>query len=478
MGRVNNLIIVQRSKTLPDNLRTVFRNEGYFSNTAFNAKAVLQKIDELKLAYIVVDCGEEAGEAQATLRELLSESEVALFPVVLMSSADEDPPEELCSKFLNLTTLSYPVYSHEVLDVLKQFDRDLDLYIEKLAKIAPERVPENIPPPIEEEPGADPLAFQDDFSGAIFSKFDDFELHAKPLGGALFCQEVTFDLLEVRSLVPKNPGHKELLDDVIASVPKNVHKDIFSRILIGGQTSSVLPVSDELLEVGLLAMYALPSGFAEKIGLFSINYLNPGYNPVRDEVSKFMNLSADFAAAGLPEMTAPLIREMAGIIGGKQKAKDTEESILASTLVAADLADRACREKGAWHPRLTYVFMSKLFRGDFSYLHPTSLALLLKFLGETISNTTPVHLVPKHLRGNTKYLNEHKRARKAEVSDGEQKLPIARLLPGMRLSRPVVGYDGATLLPEEVVLDEDMILRLWRLSTVKILNTPVIIYTQ
>ena len=122
MGRVNNLIIVQRTKSLPDNLRTVLRNEGYLSNIAFNAKAVLEKIDELKLAYIVVDCGEDAGEAQATLRELLSEPEVALFPVVLMSAAEQAPPEDLCSRFLSLTTLSYPVYAHEVLEVLKKTD--------------------------------------------------------------------------------------------------------------------------------------------------------------------------------------------------------------------------------------------------------------------------------------------------------------------------------------------------------------------
>ena len=478
MGRVNNLIIVQKSKALPDNLRTVLRTEGYLSHTAFNAKAVLQKIDELNLAYILIDCGEDAGEANAILRELLSEPEVPLFPVVLMSSAEDEPEDDLCSRYLSLTTLSYPVFAHEVLDTLKELDTNLDLYIEKLKKAAPERVPANIPPPLEQDELTDPLVFPEDFSGAVFSKFDEFELHGKPLGGALFCQQVTYDLLEVRHLTPKHNAHKEVLEDVIASVPKRVHRDIFSRVLIGGQTSSVLPVSEELLEVGLLALYALPAGFSEQISAFSVNYLNPRYETVREDVARLMNLSADFASTSLPETTASLIREMSGLIAGGKKAKDTEESLVASTLVAADLADRACRQNGAWHPRLTYVFLSKLFRGEFKHLHPTSIAIVLKFLGETISNATPLHLMPKNLRGNSKYLNDHLNARKITVEDGEQKLPIARLAPGMRLSRPVICYDGVMLLPEDVVLDEDIILRLWRLSSVKILNTPVVVFAQ
>lgn len=477
MNRVDNLIIVQKSAALPDNLRTVFRNAGYLTHTAFNAQAVFEKIDKIKLAYIIVDCGDELGMAERALKELLQVREVPLFPIVFMRAEDDKPPKEIFEKFLSLNTLTYPCDSEQVLGLLKQLDKDLDTYIERLKKVAPELVPDKIPELVEEiEPVAAQVEFPTGFAGAVFSKFDEFRLHEKPLGGALFCQEVTHDLLDVRHLVPRNAEYRKSLETIMKNLPPEAHKNVYSRVLIGGQTTSVLPVSEELQEAGLLALYALPAGFTSNVQLFSINYLNPLLAPAREDVARLLLQSADFASGELSKQTAPLIKEMSELITGTTAARDDDQSLIASMLVAADLADRACRENGSWHPRLTYVFLSKLYRGEFSQLHPASLAILLKFLGETISNSEPDHLIPKKIRYNKTLLEKHKLTKKQEVDRDERKIPIARLTPGMRLSRPIVGYDGRLVLQENVVLDQDMILRIWRLASVKIMNTPIVVF--
>ena len=60
-----------------------------------------------------------------------------------------------------------------------------------------------------------------------------------------------------------------------------------------------------------------------------------------------------------------------------------------------------------------------------------------------------------------------------KVQAGESKVTLSALQPGMRLMRPVVSTDGTLLLPENVVLDDDIIWKLWRLAAIKPLYTPV-----
>jgi hypothetical protein len=114
--------------------------------------------------------------------------------------------------------------------------------------------------------------------------------------------------------------------------------------------------------------------------------------------------------------------------------------------------------------------------GEFNRLHPSSLAIVLKFLGETIGGTYPNHLLPRKIRSNKTLYAAYEANREQTVDDGEKKVALNALSPGMRLSRPLRSYDGNTLLSEDVILDQDMIARLWRLASIRILNTPVVVY--
>ena len=43
------------------------------------------------------------------------------------------------------------------------------------------------------------------------------------------------------------------------------------------------------------------------------------------------------------------------------------------------------------------------------------------------------------------------------------------------MTRPLRAPDGAILLPEGLILDADLIWRIWQLCTIKLMNTPLIV---
>ena len=72
-------------------------------------------------------------------------------------------------------------------------------------------------------------------------------------------------------------------------------------------------------------------------------------------------------------------------------------------------------------------------------------------------------------------LKEVEDTKKYVTKDGEERIKISSLSSGMTLSRPLKSFDGREILEAELRLDDDLIWRIWQLSSICPLNSPVII---
>lgn len=182
------------------------------------------------------------------------------------------------------------------------------------------------------------------------------------------------------------------------------------------------------------------------------------------------------------ELKAPeignLMATFGRLVGREEAVNDSPISLVASAMMAADIADRVCFQSGHWNPRRTYSFMKRVKSGQLIDLHPAVLCCTVKFLNEAIEANPHTMILTKHLRNDPRLQKAAQAWKEQTVAQDEKKVALVNLMPGMRLSRPVVTYDGREILSSDVKLDQDLIWRLWQLSTVRPLNGPVVIFSK
>ena len=139
------------------------------------------------------------------------------------------------------------------------------------------------------------------------------------------------------------------------------------------------------------------------------------------------------------------------------------------------MVDRACWQTNYFSPRAAYKLMSMAKSGELSEMHPAALCCIIKVLAEAITSNTQVLLIPKELRSDPELLQAAKEARETVIRSDEERVEISALTPGMKLSRPLVTFDGRELLEGDLTLDQDLIWRIWQLSLVRPLNAPHVI---
>jgi hypothetical protein len=179
----------------------------------------------------------------------------------------------------------------------------------------------------------------------------------------------------------------------------------------------------------------------------------------------------------MPEI-GKIVALMGKQIGHEEGVSDEPTSVVASALVAADLADRICFASNHWSPRAAYALLRRLKLGKLKELHPAIAAALLKLLSEAIAAHPSVTVLPKGAFKDPTLRQRASEIREQTVGLHELKVPLSSLMPGMRLTRPVFTYDGKQILSEDLLLDQDLIWRIWQLAALRPLNGPLVILNE
>jgi hypothetical protein len=139
--------------------------------------------------------------------------------------------------------------------------------------------------------------------------------------------------------------------------------------------------------------------------------------------------------------------------------------------MTSDLVDRICWKNGHWDPRGVHLLMHRFSAAEVPDIHPRVLALTLKSLCEALegmgSNFLRARAFAKEPGLEAQTQAEKKQS---PLAESEHQVLLSRLLPGMKTSRPVLTFDGRTIVSKYTMLDEDLIWRLWQIAAVRPLS--------
>lgn len=220
--------------------------------------------------------------------------------------------------------------------------------------------------------------------------------------------------------------------------------------------------------------------------LYRGNYLDYPHEK-REELSKKIAESAMRTRDTLKNVAvANIIQGMADLLMSRAAHLDERVYMQSSNLMAADIIDRMCFRAGHWDPKGSNALMRKARSGDLRIIHPLVLACAVKFVCEAVTYLPKIFVLRQVEQQEAKTMNDvlsfdtpsanRQNAQAINVDppahEEEQSVSITALQPGMRLSRSIKTHDGKELLRQGVLLDRDLIWRIWQLSSIRVLQTP------
>lgn len=312
---------------------------------------------------------------------------------------------------------------------------------------------------------------------ALFSQLEDLGVLKCVIGGKEYARSTPLPPESERSYLPLDIATAKLVEQVCEQAGPwggpHLHRVAFLSYKVLG----ALQVSTELREHAKLAAFFYALSFAgDRQELLRRDYLSHRSIAFKRELCSKIKDSAMRVAVDyeFPQV-GKILGQLARLIGEEEAVEDQTMGLIASTIMAVDLTDRACCKGGVFDPRLAHSFLVKLRAGHAKNLHPLVIGCILKVIAEALSFSGERLLVPKRIRKKADYQERIQAYTQIEVRPGEEKIRIENLAPGMRLTRPLLAIDGRQVLKEDLLLDQDLIFRIWQLSAIRPLFEPFVL---
>ncbi|MBN8551157.1 MAG: hypothetical protein J0M12_17720, partial [Deltaproteobacteria bacterium] len=372
---------------------------------------------------------------------------------------------------LTYVVRSYPVRHATISEALRQPEIEEDT--PAVAPQAPE-VPE---PAIVKH-----RAYQDESAipQVLFESLAALNLSAETFAAGLYPRGIDESYVRSNNLFPQEKNLQEKSRTICTDVGKWARLHLYRTAFLTQQILKGLGISSDLQEKAKAATFLFSLSFAgENADLLRREYYEARHSSFRRDMCSKIK---DSAMAVALELQAPevgnLIATVGRLVGREEAVNDSPASVVASAIMAADITDRVCFQSGHWNPRRAYTLLKKMRAAKLLDMHPDVLCCVVKILTEAMCAHPHALLLNKHLRNDPKLKSAALACRDHKAALGEKKVALVNLMPGMRLSRPVVAYDGREILSSDIKLDQDLIWRLWQLSTVRPLNGPLTVFSK
>jgi len=476
MSDSHDVLIYQKKDHLPEGFREFLHEKGFATERVSDRTKIVDRLAKLKQPVLVVDCGLENADVISEIKGLIEIEELHSLPLVIAGGGADAFDEQLDDHFDFSLPVNLPCDNSELLEAISFL---VSSYVEPQESLPAEEKPR---PAIEQAkvslPEEMPLPRMEpgEISRALFSEIDELDLADKEVGGAKLNRRYNLELLEEENLLPEKEHIRQAVG-IVYNQAREWEKSHFCRTnFISSTLGNVLRLSAAELEGSKAASFLFGWAFAGgDSDLLRNHYLSSG-NLDRLVLAEKVKESAVRISSELGEETvATLVDGMAGLIGQSTPPRDENVFLATSGLVMADLADRLCYEIGGWSPHGAYKLMSKIRNGELGFHHPRALSCLVKFVNESIEHLAPENVVSVSQLHECEYAQKAKEWKNYATEQDEEKVPLSRLEPGMRLSRPLTAHDGKILLENDIVLDSDLIWRIWQFSTVSLLHTPLVV---
>ncbi len=487
MNESHDIFILQLSDRLPSQLRETLIQKGFPTYVTSDVRSLETSLKAMPRPIVLALCREGVESSFADTKQLIGLGSLHSYPLIL-AGTEVDSYENILNQHFSLATcLSAPFSVSEILEAVSYAVRSYPRRTAEQAVVEeelPELPPIVSPPgpiepeiPLEEHPaykkaGGAPAVF--------FEALDNLDIAPGALGGALYPHGIQEDIVRQHNLMPQEKSLNDAARSICTDVGKWGRLHLYRSAYILKSLLNILKIGEQDQEQAKAALFLYAHSFAgENPELIRREYFDSRQTSFRRDLCSRIK---DSAMAVAIELKAPevgnLIAVLGRLVGREEGVNDSPQSIMASAIMAADVADRICFQSGFWNPRRTYSFLKKVKGAQLSDFHPEVLCCIVKFLNEAVSGHPQALLLPKHLKNDPKLQQKAQAIREQKLTPGEKKVPLVSLMPGMRLSRPVVAFDGREILSSDIKLDHDLIWRLWQLSTVRPLNGPVVIFSK
>jgi len=473
----NSIILVSYKQSMPPRVSDTLQHQSYPVQPAGGLKEAEQLLKKAP-AILLVYC-EDTALIDSLIKALNSLKNPGSFPLILLGTEIDGYEAELNKKFLTATTLNIPFNDADLLEAASYSSDSL----KSATKPAPQLSTPSSPVVPESSKAKGPLGVKDgpnSIPDSLFQNFEELQLIGKNIGGLEY---LNIDSKQFKNNPENFPSDKETLAkiaELFEHCADQEKSDLYRTSFIGRRMTQVLQMSEKFDEDVKSASFLYPSSFfPDHKALYKKEYLDENSTFTRNEIGKHIQESARLIEKDLNiPSTGKIVSTMSRLLTLSAKADDDEISMIASSLLISDLTNRVCFQSGAWDSRRAYYLLKKFKTNNPYNFHPKVVCCAIKFLSEAIISKPLACLLPYAVRNDPELIDKAYQTKHREVQISEAKVPLTSLAPGMRLSKPLFAYDGRLVLSEGLIFDEDLIYRIWQLSALRPLNSPVVIFVN
>jgi len=477
----HDILIIQKLDHLPARLQEFLHSKGYSSQTLADYKDIFSSAQKLRTPILILEGGATPPLSEKHIKEFLAQpflGAISKLPLLFVGSGDRIFEEQLAKHFKFITSLDLGCGNNEILEAIEYLSANYKEERERSGQI--EAKVEAV------STASEPITKQSDLSywtayrvpNLFFQELERTGLtHRRLNGDKYFSGQISPVFLESQGFFDMEPKTLSAVHKTLNSCDKWTNKHLCRATFMARQIADTLQLDAAVARHLIPASFLFSSAVIQSApSLMRANYLRPGRAVVRKDLGSRVKDSALAVTAEIdqPEL-GNIIASVGRLIAGEVAWQDSDASLAASCIMISEYSDRLTFRAGAWDPRAAYTLMKKIKSQNFIDLHPMVMVSFMKFISEAVLAKPWTFLLPKHVRRNPSLIEQAKRFKNENPSKGETKIHLNDLTPGMKLSRPLVAFDGRKILAGDLTLDQDLIWRIWQLAAVRPLNSQVLV---
>lgn len=469
----HELLIINQGIPLSAKDIDYLQRKGYWVNSSNDTESFKDILAPPNEPIIVVNCSEQE-ETTEFIQGICEQKSLIPFPVVVLAKNLMGLDSLLNKIFPLAIAVQQPADANKITEAVRFIERNYSSSI--LEHAAKNKLKESNFEEEEKELGANEVTDKIKHSNELFLAVKDCHLSQNNLGGTDLPQILSGRIFSKVSKDYKTSLPQDLvLEEACASLllqVKSATRSALERVnIITMKILTPLNIETEVMELARAASILFAQSFAVSNRVFlTQDYSFRGAVVLRKEIcsaikDSALDLGGDLSNRDLSRVVA----NIAKIVGHESSGGDNQISVCASAVVAADLINRLCYQSLYWNASAAYRLLRRIRQGKIKHLHPAVCCIVLKLLAEALSGHINVRIMAP------KKSQEEKESLEMSIRIHDETIvELPELMAGMKLSRPLLAEDGKAILAEDLVLDDDLIMRIWQLSAIKLIDKAVI----
>lgn len=423
----------------------------------------------------VVCFGEAQDDALALMKQLLATPAFHQLPLLVVGEEADTLKPELQKVFPVVGALNAPIGPEAIADEIERLCEEQLKREESAKNAAAADLDAQLNSVSKVEPGVDSTAQIKAFTEDFFARLKTLNLLGSTVGGSFYGRTSRLDNYLVM-LSSKGGGLSEDFEKGLVGADEWVKGHSLRVAYVTHCILSALGQPEvEVLSSTRAALWHQIS-FKTNRRLARGGLIQKQEGDYRSRVGKAVRESATKVSY---ELRAPkeslTLGLLSRLISHEEVTLGSSEVVHAYALYAADMIDRECCPAGFFDPKRGYKLLRDVKKGVLHDVDPAIAVAAIKFLSEAIVGCPPKVVMPAAILRVYRQRLASGEIDQLRPNRGERKVPINKLAPGMRLSRPLCTFDGKEILESSLKLDEDLIMRVWQLTAIRPIESAMIL---